>query len=109
MDDTFLLSGVIYILMLQVTNKMHSFHHQRTYADIQLVNQWIIFSHLCLAVQPKEIDWARKGWSSLAGALEHLNVSVEEARALWSLLAAVYHLGFAGAMRGRLIGWYTHT
>jgi myosin-18 len=48
----------------------------------------------------REIEWARKGWYNLASAIEHLGVSVEEARALWSLLAAIYHLGFAGAVKG---------
>lgn len=53
-----------------------------------------------MSLKAKEIEWAKKGWYSLSGGLEHLKISADEAKALWSLLAAVYHLGFSGAARG---------
>ena len=48
-------------------------------------------------------------WDLIQNCLDILGISDEEAMGLWSLLAAIYHLGFAGVrkgrfMRGRAIG-----
>lgn len=43
---------------------------------------------------------AAVSYARLVAALESLNVAEKESRCIWSILAAIYHLGVAGAMRG---------
>ena len=39
-------------------------------------------------------------WDRISKAMETLGVKKDEARAIWSILATIYHLGCAGAMKG---------
>lgn len=39
-------------------------------------------------------------WDLIQNCLEILGISEDEAMGLWSLLAAIYHLGFAGVRKG---------
>lgn len=43
---------------------------------------------------------ATVSFARLLAALESLAVSDTDARSIWSVLAAIYHLGVAGAVRG---------
>ena len=42
---------------------------------------------------------AAVSYARLVAALESLNVAENDSRCIWSILAAIYHLGVAGAMR----------
>lgn len=42
-------------------------------------------------------------WDLIQNCLEILGISEEEAMGLWSLVAAIYHLGFAGVRKGEPI------
>ena len=43
---------------------------------------------------------AAVSYARLVAALESLGIAESESRCIWSILAAIYHLGVAGAMRG---------
>ena len=43
-------------------------------------------------------------WDLIQNCLEILGISEEEAKGLWSLLAAIYHLGHAGVKKGTQSG-----
>lgn len=55
---------------------------------------------LCLYFQPQREESAGYVWDLIQNCLEILGISEEEALGLWSLLAAIYHLGFAGVKKG---------
>ena len=55
-----------------------------------------------LCVQPQREESASYVWDLIQNCLEILGISEEEAMGLWSLLAAIYHLGFAGVRKGRV-------
>ena len=52
------------------------------------------------SLQPQRIESAAYVWDLIQNCLEILGISQEEALGLWSLLAAIYHLGFAGVKKG---------
>lgn len=58
--------------------------------------------YVCTLVQQTRVDSAAYVWELIQNCLEILGISREEAMALWSLLAAIYHLGFAGVRKGVL-------
>ncbi|XP_066294954.1 unconventional myosin-XVIIIa-like isoform X7 [Branchiostoma lanceolatum] len=45
---------------------------------------------------------ASLAWARLQGAMEVLGFTDDEQKAIWSVLAAVYHLGAAGAVKGSM-------
>ncbi|XP_078680544.1 unconventional myosin-XVIIIa-like isoform X5 [Branchiostoma floridae x Branchiostoma belcheri] len=45
---------------------------------------------------------ASLAWARLQGAMEVLGFTEDEQKAIWSVLAAVYHLGAAGAVKGSM-------
>lgn len=47
-----------------------------------------------------EKDTAKLGWQRLTAAFDAINVTAEEQKVVWSVLAAVFHLAFAEATRG---------
>uniref|UniRef100_A0A4X2KGM3 Myosin XVIIIB n=1 Tax=Vombatus ursinus TaxID=29139 RepID=A0A4X2KGM3_VOMUR len=49
--------------------------------------------------QPEEKQKAAAAFSHLQGAMETLSISASEQRAIWRVLAAIYHLGAAGACK----------
>ena len=57
----------------------------------------------CVLLQPKQKEMATFKWEMVQKAMTTLNVSEEEAKGIWSLIAAIYHLGYAGVRKGRVI------
>lgn len=55
----------------------------------------------CSFLQPEEKQRATQQFTKLQAAMKVLGVSGEEQKALWLILGAVYHLGAAGATKGR--------
>lgn len=58
--------------------------------------------HTRLSPQPEEKQKAAQQFSKLQAAMKVLGISPDEQRACWLLLAAIYHLGAAGATKGKL-------
>lgn len=50
--------------------------------------------------QPEDKQRAAAAFTQLQGAMETLGVSDGEQGAIWRVLAAIYHLGAAGACKG---------
>ena len=51
-------------------------------------------------------------WDLIQNCLDILGISEDEAMGLWSLLAAIYHLGYAGVKKSELLytlGLSVHT
>ena len=52
------------------------------------------------SLQPEEKQKAAQQFSKLQAAMKVLGVSPDEQKACWLILAAIYHLGAAGATKG---------
>ena len=52
-------------------------------------------------VSAEDRQKAAVSYARLVAALESLGVAETDSRCIWSILAAIYHLGVAGAMRGK--------
>lgn len=61
-------------------------------------NEHNLFMNLPQKLEEKQR--AQQEFVKICGALAVLNVSDAEQKALWSVLAAIYHLGLAGAVKG---------
>ena len=60
--------------------------------------------------QPEDKQRASQQFSKLQAAMKVLGISVDEQRALWLVLGAIYHLGAAGATKGKIAEpttWFT--
>lgn len=55
-----------------------------------------------LTLQPEEKQKATQQFSKLQTAMKVLGISPDEQKACWFILAAIYHLGAAGATKGNL-------
>lgn len=55
-----------------------------------------------LILQPEEKQKAAQQFSKLQTAMKVLGISPDEQKACWLILAAIYHLGAAGATKGNL-------
>ncbi|KAG8515065.1 LOW QUALITY PROTEIN: Unconventional myosin-XVIIIb, partial [Galemys pyrenaicus] len=58
---------------------------------------------------PEDKQKAAAAFAQLQGAMETLGIAESEQRAIWRVLAALYHLGVAGACKERLLcigGWW---
>lgn len=55
-------------------------------------------------LQPEDKQRASQQFTKLQAAMKVLGISGEEQKALWLILGAVYHLGAAGATKGK----YSH-
>ena len=53
------------------------------------------------SLQPEDKQRASQQFTKLQAAMKVLGISGEEQKALWLILGAVYHLGAAGATKGR--------
>lgn len=62
-----------------------------------MVTVWV-----CAACQPEDKQRANQQFSKLQAAMKVLGISGDEQRALWLVLGAIYHLGAAGATKGKL-------
>ena len=51
-------------------------------------------------LQAKQKETATFKWEMVQNAMTTLNVSEEEAKGIWSLIVAIYHLGYAGVRKG---------
>ena len=49
---------------------------------------------------------ASAAWSRISNAAKNLGVSPQEAHCLWSVLAAIYHLGVASVSKGNMVSSY---
>ena len=50
-------------------------------------------------LQEQRIESAAYVWDLIQNCLDILGISEDEALGLWSLLAAIYHLGYAGVKK----------
>lgn len=57
---------------------------------------------VCATCQPEDKQRATQQFSKLQAAMKVLGISGDEQRALWLVLGAIYHLGAAGATKGKL-------
>ena len=64
----------------------------------------LYITHSHTPTQPQRIESAAVVWDLIQNCLEILEISQEEAQGLWSLLAAIYHLGYAGVKKGEWDG-----
>lgn len=55
-----------------------------------------------LSLQPEEKQKAAQQFSKLQTAMKVLGISPDEQKACWLILAAIYHLGAAGATKGNV-------
>ena len=55
---------------------------------------------ILLCLQPEREESAGYVWDLIQHCLEILGISESEALCLWSMLAAIYHLGFARVKKG---------
>jgi myosin-18 len=53
--------------------------------------------------QPEDKQKAVAGFVRLRGAMDALGITQMEQRAVWRVLAAIYHLGLAGACKGTTV------
>lgn len=51
--------------------------------------------------QPEDKQKATQQFTKLQAAMKVLNISTEEQRVFWLVLGAIYHLGAAGATKGK--------
>ena len=64
-------------------------------------NSWYRCNELIdRSLQAEDRQKAAVNFARLLAALESLGIADNDSRCLWSILAAVYHLGVAGAVRG---------
>lgn len=56
----------------------------------------------CLSLQPEEKQKAAQQFSKLQTSMKVLGISPDEQKACWLILAAIYHLGAAGATKGNV-------
>ena len=56
---------------------------------------------VCIPTQQQEqrVESAAYVWDLIQNCLDILGISESEAMGLWSLLAAIYHLGYAGVKK----------
>lgn len=59
--------------------------------------QWTLLSR-----QPEEKQKAAQQFSKLQTVMKVLGISPDEQKACWLILAAIYHLGAAGATKGNV-------
>lgn len=52
-------------------------------------------------LQPEDKQRSLQQFTKLQAAMKVLGISSEEQKALWLILGAIYHLGAAGATKGR--------
>ena len=56
--------------------------------------------YICVHLQAEDREKAAVSYARLVAAMETLGFTDVESRNLWAILAAIYHLGVAGAIRG---------
>ena len=63
----------------------------------------LIITSILVLLQSEDRQKAGIAWARIRAALDVLGVSPEEQYAIWCVLAAIYHLGTAGATRGERV------
>lgn len=58
---------------------------------------------MCIITQPEEKQRASQQFSKLQAAMRVLGINTDEQRAFWLILGAIYHLGAAGATKGKVV------
>ena len=61
-----------------------------------------------LSLQEQRVESAAYVWELIQNCLDMLEISEEEAHGLWSLLAAIYHLGNASVKKSKPNAIYIH-
>ena len=61
-----------------------------------------------LPLQEQRVESAAYVWELIQNCLDMLEISEEEAHGLWSLLAAIYHLGNASVKKSKPNAIYIH-
>lgn len=56
---------------------------------------------MCAICQTEDKQRASQQFSKLQAAMKVLGISADEQRAFWLVLGAIYHLGAAGATKGK--------
>lgn len=59
-----------------------------------------MYQQFSYILQAEDKQRAAEAWSKLLQAFDHIGVTGEEVKAIVSILAAIYHLGNAGAVKG---------
>lgn len=57
---------------------------------------------MCAICQTEDKQRASQQFSKLQAAMKVLGISGDEQRAFWLVLGAIYHLGSAGATKGKI-------
>ena len=74
------------------------------------VQYYMVCYVLFCYVQAQRIESAAYVWDLIQNCLEILGISGREAMGLWSLLAAIFHLGYAGVKKSELhVHVHSHT
>lgn len=83
----------------------HSKVRRNTPALIKWKNYMNLFFTLAccvsLVVQPEDKQKGAQQFTKLQAAMKVLGISTEEQRTVWLILGAIYHLGAAGATKGK--------
>lgn len=58
--------------------------------------------NICAICQTEDKQRASQQFSKLQAAMKVLGISGDEQRAFWLVLGAIYHLGAAGATKGKI-------
>ena len=88
--------NIFYNLIIGADSKLQS----ELQLDIHVADSTNAYINLDNYQEKKKKENAVKVWELLKNCISALEISPEEEKAMWSLLAAVYHLGFAGVKRG---------
>jgi hypothetical protein len=56
-----------------------------------------------LSLQIEDKAKASAAWTRISNAAKNLGITPQEANCLWSVLAAIYHLGVASVSRGNMV------
>ncbi|KAI9561532.1 hypothetical protein GHT06_012491 [Daphnia sinensis] len=90
--------NVFYELVAGATGEL------RRYLQLENISSASNTSEQCAFMTPLQSTEDRQkaavSYARLVAALESLGVAETDSRCIWSILAAIYHLGVAGAMRG---------
>lgn len=62
---------------------------------------WEVTSPGSVSLQPEDKQRASVAFSQLRAAMGMLGITPEEQAAVWRILAGIYHLGAAGACKGK--------
>lgn len=95
-------------LIWDVTQLLFHFFRQLTSRGSPGSQQTFSFFSLSMCLQVEEKQRASVAFTKLLTAMETLSFSAGEQKAIWHVLAAIYHLGAAGACKGDTLNRQHH-